>query len=353
MIFSHKIMELILHNILIKIIIIIISIWLSYKIGLLFKKNSQALYQYKIKYFRLNLTICILFIIFFFLFIFVVRTRFLDKDINLLEIFYEYKVLISPLSNINIILFSLTILSLIFLFAAILKEIQTYLINQIIKCYLYLFFGTSKGTKIITSIQEISLSNLIVFPMTDFIKKIAEKTNTVKYIINNGQKPYKTLLKVCHVIVMQLPTIIICIYFFYELKFNSGILSSKFNSWFFMYLLYNIYKRITNYIIYSDHTINEMVFNMYYRDRSIKYANMPKSWEKAIYDYVDNGLSWTAEEAQQFNEAINIFEFFDGIFWKYTWKSSDGYIYSNLNNEAFIEENNSSVDLVKYPYHNT
>ena len=347
--------DLILYNIFIKIIIILIFNWLSYKILQFCVPKEHDLYKYKIKYFTLNLITSISSIILFLILIFVVRTRFLDKDIDLYLLFLKYKLLISPLSYLNLILVSLAILSLIFFFAILVKEIQEYLLNQIIKRYLYTFFGTPIGANFINSIQEISLLNLIVFKLSDFIKKIASKTNTEKYITNKGQQQYLILFNICQFIAIKLPTILILIYFIYELIFNKGILSSKFNSWLFMYLLYGIYKRITNYVTYSDNTINEMVFNMYYRDRSIKYVNMPEDWKNLVYKYVDNGLYWTSKEAEEFCKTIGLINFFDGMFWKYSWISTDGYIYSNNNNEEFFEENNDSIDIVHYPYdkHNT
>jgi hypothetical protein len=90
---------------------------------------------------------------------------------------------------------------------------------------------------------------------------------------------------------------------------------------------------------------------MYYRDRSIKYVNMPTIWENVVYKYVGDGLSFNSRiNYENFSNHINIITFFDGIFWKYTWSSQDGYIYTNNNNEQFEEENNRSLDVVHYPY---
>jgi hypothetical protein len=338
--------ELFLYNIFIKILLVITLNWLTYRILKFCVPKERDLYKFKIKYFYVNLCICIIYTCFFIFLISKIRTRFLDKDINIYNFYLNFQNIITPLNLLHKILVCATIISIFLFLTILLKEIHEFFINQIIKRYLYALFGTYYGSFFSQNIRQISILGLYT-GLYNLLRTFIDSANLTHLI----KTRYLLLFRICQYSITKLPLIFILLYFFYELKYNQGILSSKFNSWFFMYILFTLYKRFTIYIAYSDYKINEMVFNMYYRDRSIKYANMPKHWEDAVYKYVDEGLSfYTLEKWSEFEEKIGSIVFLQGMFWKHTWTTKDGYNYTNLNGEDFQEENNQSVDVVKYPY---
>lgn len=341
--------ELLLHSILFKVIFIIIINVLSYKILNYHMLENKNLYQYKIKSFRLNILTCLFAFTLYFILLFAVRLYSLNKETNLILLIEKCLAILIPLTFVNICLLFIFFVSSIILYFFIFKEIQAFFVKQIKKCYIYTLFGTHLGSLFCQDIYNISLDcfcNYVVL----LIKTFAFNLNCEDYLKNKGEKPFSILSKICNFIITKTPTVLIILYFIYEIKYNNCILSIKFKSWLFMYILFKIYAKITTYINYSSSTINEMVFNMYYRDRSIKYVNMPAVWVNVVLNYVHNGLGWTEKEALLFEDTIGILNFFEGMYWKYTWRSKDGLHYVNNNDEEFFEENNCSVDLVHYPY---
>ncbi len=103
-----------------------------------------------------------------------------------------------------------------------------------------------------------------------------------------------------------------------------------------------MYKRFCNFFKHTVLFVDEMLYNMYYKSYSIKYVNIPKTWEHRIYQYVHKGLHNDIESID------NLFtqEFVNLIAQEHTFRTSDGITYINAKGDGFIEDPNHDKDIL-------
>lgn len=144
---------------------------------------------------------------------------------------------------------------------------------------------------------------------------------------------------------MTVPTIILIIYFIYEIKYNNYVLSTNFQKYLLFYFLYTIYKRFSIFYERSDKFICQMVYEMYYKQGSVMYVNIPDELEDVVYDFVDDGLyrDPKIKPVPSIDDILGQFYLEISINHKYI--SEDRYVYKNANGMGFVEENNTRYDV--------
>lgn len=303
------------------------------------KPVKRDLFRYKIHYFYFNWVCVISYIIGYFGFLLLTRIQYLseisDLRIPFNIVYFYYK----TLTLVNFVYLSCLILLLILNICYIFAIIHRFFINEVIKRVLILhnclpnFYSLQKYTIIRLERNIIHIVECVYFP--------------IKYYLSayNFERLRKRVLFVSEILVMKLPLVLFVIFFCYEIYFNNYKLSPNFYAYLLFYFIYNIYKRISLYILNSDPFIREMVFNMYYKRGSIMYVDIADELENIVYDFVNNGLyrDPTINPVPILDHIMGEFEWL--ILMEHKFTSTDRYLYVNATNKCFEEPNNIYYDV--------
>ncbi len=302
------------------------------------KKN---LYKYKINNILLNKISILIYIVFNGYLLFYLRTSFLYKAIDLRYQLYKITDFCTGESTFDTSLIVIILFLLGVLFIYIWIKINQIFITEIIKRFIICIADPKNNQK-----QPYRRYNrLILFGLNNTLRALVYYTS--KLIIQLTKKDFviRPLVIVYSLILYTLPTMFIILYFFYELWFNNYTLSITFNHALFIYTLYMIYKRIYYFIQRTEPFIDEMLFNMYYKARTIKYIGLPEKYETIVYHYVNDGLCRDLKSPYP-EEHIMLGSFSQSIAEKYTWYTKDGRLYYNSCGESLIIEPNNDKDIL-------
>ena len=154
----------------------------------------------------------------------------------------------------------------------------------------------------------------------------------------------KFFYKILKFIFYKLFSYFIILFFLYELIFNNFVLSLVFNHCLFIYILYSIYKKASHFICNTNKDLNSMIFNMYYKSRSIKYVNIPLDFQLIVYHYIFGGLQipLTLTNKKQIRD-----RFFIEIMLKHLYTTEDYIRYVSGNSERYfiMESDNNIQDI--------
>ena len=274
----------------------------------------------------------------------------LNKEINLLNSYNNIKKLCTAVDKLNTILLIILVFLIVVLFIYIWYKLHSFFVKEIIKRFLFITANEDPNNKDINNSAAIKLLKIREKTLWKLQSKVFHKIQDICGIFYKQIKDERKILKIeswlsCK-IVFSIPTYFIIGYFVYELFYNNYTLSTTYNKTLFIYGLYMIYVRISNFTYYTDSMLNVLIFNMYYRFWSIKYVNIPENWQNIIYKYVEDGLYRDIEK--QYDPDFDDIggDFFIVIDIKHTYTTKDGKCYKNQSGEYFIEENNDSKDVV-------
>lgn len=151
-------------------------------------------------------------------------------------------------------------------------KINQFFIKELIKKYLVVFVEPTEKRNIYTRhfiLIHLLLSHIKV-RTSDFIIYIMTLINP-----NFSEKVFKLIgVYLIDFLFYKFPNYLIITYFLYEMCFNNFVLSPLFNKTLFVFAIYTIYKRFSNFIYNTESSIDFMVYNMYYKEKSIKYVNI-------------------------------------------------------------------------------
>lgn len=301
--------------------------------------NKEKLYQYKIKYFVLNRICVYIYIAFNIYLFFFIRSKILNKEINIFVISQNIFSVFENYNKIQIILINILLLLCCLISIVFFVKIHKFFVKHCIKRYLYLIFDESY--------QSISLYFMMAAKTIYGISSIASFWDIIASKITFHENDYFNLRKLMHYILLDGITHFLLIFILYEIIFNNFTFSMYFNQYLYFYLFYIQWKRFSNFICNQDLYINGMVYNMYYRSYSIKYVNLPDEWKTIIYDYVANGLYRKINPTSSFDQNGGLTR--NLIIDEYhLYKTRNGKIYINENNDYFKEKNNKDKDLYEW-----
>jgi hypothetical protein len=126
-----------------------------------------------------------------------------------------------------------------------------------------------------------------------------------------------------------IPTLLLVILFMYDLWYNNLIITKVFYYLIF-YSIFNIWKRYSDFLENYDRMLGEILFDLYYRDDTIMYVNLPDEWENLLHEFVNNGL-------QNYNKDLDTVAMYLEI-GQYKYISKDGRFYWNSTG-GFDKEN--------------
>ena len=328
----------------IKIILILILIGIFIGIKYLFKPNKKDLYKYQIKHFYINWIIIGIYISFFIIFLFYLRIiRSLGLDLKpILNQIHNIYVGNSLLNNIYIVII---VIILIGILLRLLKYIIKLFLMQLYKRHIFLLHAVTfynfklKTNRILyNGISFYFFSNLSNLYLKNYIfGKIVR--NNVLYSMGRLLKfPTITLnsylIKLGNFILFLLkivPTFIIVLLVVYDIWYNNLIITKVFYYLIF-YSIYNIWKRYSDFLENYDDTLGEILFNLYYREDTVMYVNMPDEWEDLLYEFIDKGL-------QNYNTDIDTLAMYLEVNTKYKYLSKDGRFYWRSDGEGYDKEN--------------
>lgn len=265
-----------------EILPILIMLVITFCLYRIYNKNVKE-YDYKIFDFDFN-GFCIityfltyLYIIFWYKVSYINKTTDLKPFINFAKEIYLTKFSFFILKRI--ILFILIIICFIY----IIKVIHKFFRKELKKRFLVLQITYNKINITPYLLQAIKqqCDTLLtrVFIKYDFLlsKKI-------------GDFLWKLSLSNNNFIFYKMPSIILILFFFYIIFFNDYVLTPSFYKYLLFYFFYYNYKNISIFIDETDYGINKILFNMYYRQRTIKYINIPKDYQDVIMRYISLNL---------------------------------------------------------------
>lgn len=115
------------------------------------------------------------------------------------------------------------------------------------------------------------------------------------------------------------------------------------------YTIYYIYKKFCFFTCYSDWDLNPILFEMYYKQRSIWYVNIPVEYQESIRRYIKNGLTRNPDRDIDplLDNTIGGFGF--AMMCECRFVSEDGLTYKGGPGE-FVEETTGDRKDIKFPF---
>jgi hypothetical protein len=324
-----------------KIALLCIFIFVYKAIVLKKKETVQVnLYEYKLNYYILNALSIYIYVGFYIYSFLWIRLHMLNREIDLKIIFQTLKLFCTGKDVFNTMLLCILGSIFIIIFFVILLNVHKVFIKELKKKYLFLFASSTDQDEVSVLFHRffsnISLNHLWRF-ITNITLDIDSSLNILGKRIN--------ITKIITYIFFDFFFHFMVLYILYIILMNHGILTPLFNKIAFSYALYSIYKRISNYVVAQDTYIQRMLFNMYYKDRAIKYVNMPESYRKIIFHYIENGLQIDFNDSE-YNSVFLTFE--HNMEYHYTYTTKDGIYYFNNDGQFFEEFNNQSEDETQF-----
>jgi|ERR1700678_595 len=317
------------------------------------KKKKRELYKYKISNFYLNWIYILTYVsIFLGLFIYfrVLRTNYFF-DLKSLSTFLYKVITLYNLDAINTIYLSFVFLLFILIMLLSIIKVHIFFINEILKRNLYWYIGSFNYTKKHPGMKW--YKNYYLF-RNRFCDDYSARGISLKFrsviIIDFGSMLYfyvsklnikeqvfqQTLITICNIIEYLIPVVIhitLIILLFYDCIYNNWIISKIFYYLPF-YIIYSLWRRISNFCRFSDLSFDILYYDLYYNQDLVEYSNFSDEEEELIYSYQDNGL--------QFLSTQDTSELFDYYFFKLClhnkYMSKDGKIFLNGQNEGYIRE---------------
>jgi hypothetical protein len=249
--------------------------------------DDDLLFKYKINHFFLN-WVCIYFYIGLYIYLFTkIRSHILTKEIDLGLFFKDLKNLCQDTEVYSLILFLSLLILIIYIFMLLFIKLNKFFIKQLAKRYVFLFCNSQDyiSEKVLMNfLDKLTFNYFVHFYIYNY-------TNIIDNIINNKLK--KNLLlcqKLTEYFVYKFPFYFILVYFFYECYFNNFVLSITFNTYFYIFAIYSIYKRLSNFQVNRNYFVCSMLYDMYYCGSSILYFDIPEYYQDVIFDCIRNGL---------------------------------------------------------------
>lgn len=297
------------------------------------------LYKYKTNNFMLNKIYIFSYISMHTAIILFLRTKYLNKTINLYQQYVNILQLCTAPTYLNTLLLIIIILLAILIIIFIWVKINRFFITELIKGYIIFIVDRktpsfARRWGLINKVTLDTLRFVLVEITMDVVRNILPSLYT--------ESGYQFLKKFYNFLCYSFFSWFIIAFFFQQLWFNSFILTPIFNQTLLVYTIYTIYKRFCNFFKHTDPFVDEMLFNMYYKSYSIKYVNIPKEWEHAVYQYIHKGLYNDDESVYNLSST----DFAMLIAKKHTFRTSDGITYINSMGDSFIEDPNIDKDLL-------
>lgn len=265
-----------------KILPILIMLVITFCLYRIYNKNVKE-YDYKIFDFDFNGFCIITYFLAYLYIIFWYKVSYINKTTDLKPVIIFIKKIYYTNSCFftlkQIILFILIIICFIY----IIKIIHKFFRKELKKRFLVLQITYNKINITPYLLQAIKqqCDTLLtrVFIKYDFLlsKKI-------------GNFLWKLSLSNNNFIFYKMPSIILILFFFYIIFFNDYVLTPSFYKYLLFYFFYYNYKNISIFIDETDYGINKILFNMYYKQKTIKYINIPKDYQDVIIRYISLNL---------------------------------------------------------------
>ena len=322
---------------LLKLLPIIILLYILRKIY----KSKNTEYSYKIFDFDFNGYCIIIYLFCYFSVILWIRIKCFSQttDLKLIINFFKekYVTLYSLTTIINITIFLLLLLCVIYFFSILHK----FFIKQITKRFLILQVNSN-----------IDLSPYVLFVLERKINNILSQI--IDYLFNSQiviNFIWKLSYRSVNFIIMVMPTIILYLFFTYEMLFNNFVITPNFYRYLFFYFIYHTYKKTSLFIADTDLGLNHILFRMYYKEKSIRYVNIPQEYQKVILRYIQLGLHRNMKKNPE-PLLDNIF----GEFCYYINQNCEFHLTTNgeyINNDSSFCDVITKEDIIIYPYYYT
>lgn len=336
----------------IKILVIFILIMSLYNLLIALKTKPREDYKFKINSFYLNWLFILLYISLFVVGFIILRyiNIYNTVDLKNLLTFYHRLIILfteNPLNCIFIcMVLTLVCLNILFMYLYMNKL----LINELIKRHLYLLYQTTSYNPKLTngntlynqiifyfqhhlSINELfnQLHNFLTLNLFIFINDSLCKFTKENANLRKGLYYAFVAIKVSVIwgIPLMIPLLIL-----YDCINNNGVLTKVFYYLFF-YMLYSLWRRISNYIAQST-VLNLMFYELYYLSATIEYRDISEEGEALIYAYQANGLQHYATVQEDTVDVFNFYFFEVCVYNKFT--STDGKTFINSQGLAYIRE---------------
>ncbi len=310
-----------------------------YNLLIALKTKPREDYKFKINNFYLNWLFILLYISLFVVGFIILRYINIYNTVNLKNLLTFYHRLIilfteNPFSCIYIcMVLTLVCLNILFMYLYMNKL----LINELIKRHLYLLYQTTSYNPKLTNGN--TLYNQIIFYFQHHLS-INELFNQLHnfltlnlfIFINDSLCKFtkRAILRVC----CDQSECYLGDSFNDTIINNNGVLTKVFYYLFF-YMLYSLWRRISNYIAQST-VLNLMFYELYYLSATIEYRDISEKGEALIYAYQPNGLQHYATVQEDAVDVFNFYFFEVCIYNKFT--STDGKTFINSQGLAYIRE---------------
>ena len=329
-------------TILLLILSVLLFIWVLRQI-LHFKPSE---YRYRIKHFFFNWLLVLTYILSYLGVILWLRIEYINTKTDLKPYITKLKEFYTNTNIFYFIKVVMFLLLIILIIVMIMACVHKFFIIQLSKRFLILYI------KIICE-MKIDLSKyLLLFQLRYLCEKIVlyflrklfddmleKKYNTFANIL------WQLLWRMIKHAIMTLPTIMLYVLLLYNIFKNNCVISEGFHKYLLFYFIYFTYKRINFFLDETDHTLNSILYRMYYLEKTYWYVNIPKPYQEVIARYLDLGLSRNLKRNPEYllDKTIGHYSFFMET--ECCFHSMDGYSYTNGSN-SFTEENNSRKDVI-------
>ena len=285
MILSNPLLNFIINLLIIlllKILPIILFLFIIYFLrNISIKKNTE--YSYKIFDFDFNGFCIIIYFLFYFCLVLWIRINYFSQTTDLKQIIKSFKEKYLIENSFDTLVNILILFSFLLCVIYLVKILHSFFIKQIIKRFLILQINSN-----------LDLSSYSLFILERKMDKFLSKT--INYCrCYCSEKTINIMWKIGykgnHFIVTIFPTIFLYLFFAYEIIFNELVITPNFYKYLFFYFIYHVYKRISLFISDTDWGLNLILYRMYYKEKSIKYVNIPKDYQDVILRYIQLGLN--------------------------------------------------------------
>lgn len=322
------------------LVLLILILHFFYKNITIKQENGDALlFSYKIYHFRFNNFLIFIYLVINIYLLFYLRLQYFNKPIDLKIPIQFYFKIIKVLPFLNSVLITAIFVCLWLVILFLFTKFHLFFLKEIKKRYLFLSSMSSLHIYLLRQdIKSYSLDNVYDFIVKKALPLFIYLTAPNSPISSKkGDFLWRQFHNILTYIFFKFYSHFMISYFFYELIYNEGILSTRFNKLLFVYILYKIYIRCCNIGKEQCLRLNPYIFDMYYRSYSLKYVNLPEEWQNHIYEYIRNDL-YENNESYPIEDAK--------LMRKHIFTTHDGVEYFNFENTTFTEENNESKDIV-------
>ena len=317
-------------------------LFITYCIILFNKEKTRDLFKFELNFFFFNWVYIYIYIFGYFAVVIYIRIYYINYMLDLKPLINKLKIFCINKPFIDL-WFLIIIGSLSFiLFIIIMFFIHRFFIKQLLKRFLILtpFLHYKK----FTNYGLYAIENIID---SFWMKLVAYIAKHVNLIFEKELTMRRMFLSINKFLLFVFPTIFLFMFFLYDLNFNDYVLSKNFFKYLLFYVIFSIYKRLSIFLETQDSFINKMLYNIYYKKKSILYVNIPDHLEQIVYNYVD---SYLYVNPYQLPKELDDFSFYHAIITEHIFRSTDGFLYKNNTDQFFYEKNNKNYDVVLYNY---